>query len=223
MKFLISISLLLSFASSSWAAKVTVGYFTKESASVFETRIKPFFKQYASCSDCEILNLTPYTESGAYDPEGLIKKINEVPDSVQFLFFDWNERSGEKNKTIADELSKKVGEGRLMVASAGVPMNNEGTCPLDRTLMGQVTNSIIIGELTERDRLLPMCFYGPEMLSAIRPPRDYMGQGLAPLYFVSRLANHWGKRKPQDWMSYLKARKNKSKRIWPELEEFFPR
>ncbi|MBX2986911.1 MAG: hypothetical protein KF802_03350 [Bdellovibrionaceae bacterium] len=205
------------------AAPAVVGYFSKEPAAVFDTKVKPFFATQSKCPGCEIRNLTPYNSKGEYNPDKLVDAIEAVPQDVSFLFFDWNERSGPKNKEVLDALNQKISEGRLLIASAGVPPTNEGTCPLNRTLMGQANDAIIIGELVERDLLLAQCYYGPEMLSAIRPPKELMGQGMAPLYFVSRLAGSWNKRKPQDWSSYLKARKNKSKRLWPELEEFFPR
>lgn len=205
-------------------APVIVGYFSKEPATFFDTKVKVFFQEQAKgCAKCEIRNLTPYDDKGVYDPEKLVATLQALPAEVSFIFIDWNERSSDKNKNVVEVLNQKQSEGHLLIAAAGVPPTNEGTCPLNRTLMGQVNDGLIIGELAERDRLLAQCYYGPEMLSAIRPPRDYMGQGLAPLYFVSRLASHWNKRKPQDWPSYLKARKAKSKKIWTELEDFFPR
>jgi hypothetical protein len=224
LRIFILISAGLFSMTSAAATKVVVGYFSKEPTAIFDTKIKPFFQQQSQgCSNCEIRNLTPYNSKGEYDPERLIEAITAVGDDVSFLFFDWNERSSDKNKAVADLLSEKVSEGRLVIAAAGVPPTNEGTCPLNRTLMGQVADALIIGELAERDRLLAQCFYGPEMLSAIRPPRDLIGQGYSPLYFTSRMAAQWGKRKPGEWLSHLKSRKQKSKRLWPELEEFFPR
>lgn len=204
-------------------ATIKIGYFSKEAAPAFEKRVQPQFKEFARGCDCELVNLTPYDDKGQFKAEALADKISGLPSDVAFVFFDFNERYSDKNTPIVEELGKKVNDGRLIVATAGVPMSNEGTCPLDRTLMGRVPNSLIIGELTERERLLPQCFYGPEMLSAIRPPKDLMGQGYAPLLFATRLASQWNKRKPQDWLAYLKAKKNKSKKIWPDLEDFFPR
>lgn len=204
------------------SAKVVVGLFTKEPPAVFETKIKPLFSQHGG-SCCEIRNLTPYKPNGEVDQAAWGRAVEGVPSDVTFLFFDWNERSSDKNRELSEALNRQIASGRILVAAAGVPPNDEGTCPLNRTLMGQVLNSVIIGELAERDRLLAQCFYGPEMLSAIRPPRDLMGQGHAPLIFSARLASNWSKRKSTEWIPHLKNRKNKSKRIWPELEEFFPR
>lgn len=204
-------------------AKVVVGLFTKEPPAIFESKIRPLFEQHGGSGCCEIRNLTPYKSGGEVDTAAWTQAVDAVPSDVTFLFFDWNERSSEKNRELSEALNRQIASGRILVAAAGVPPNDEGTCPLNRTLMGQVLNSIIIGELAERDRLLAQCFYGPEMLSAIRPPRDLMGQGHAPLLFSARLASHWNRRKATEWIPHLKNRKNKSKRIWPELEEFFPR
>lgn len=220
--FSVFLAILLTSISLPAQAKTVVGLFTKESPAVFETRIKPLFQQHGG-GCCEIRNLTPYDSKGEPDIGALPQAVNQVSGDVSFLFFDWNERSTDRNRELLEALNRQVSQGRVLVAAAGVPPNDEGTCPLNRTLMGQVLNSVIIGELAERDRLLAQCFYGPEMLSAIRPPRDLLGQGHAPLIFSARLASHWSRRKPADWVPYLKNKKNKSKRIWPELEEFFPR
>lgn len=217
------LSIVLSF---SWAAppKAIVGYFSKEPITTFESKVRPLFEKFTDrCSGCEIRNLTPYSEKGDFDESKLSATISSLPEDVSFIFFDFNERSSDKNQGLIEALSKKAIAGKLVIASAGVPPNKDGVCPLNKTMMGQVTDSLIIGELTERDRLLPQCFYGPEMLSAIRPPREIMGQGFAPLLFASRLASQWSRRSSQDWKSYLKARKSKTKKLWVDLEDFFPR
>lgn len=206
------------------ASAVVVGVLTRESKSNFDTKIKPIFDQeVAGCKSCELKNLTPYNDKGEYDSSRLIQTIQNIGDDVNVVFIDWNEKYSDKNKNISEALSKLVNNGRVVIASAGVPQENEATCPLRRTLMGQVNESLIVGELTERERLLPQCYYGPEMLSAFKPPKSLLGQGYAPLIFVGRLAENWNKRKSKDWVGFLQGRKQKSKRLWPEMEEFFPR
>lgn len=221
-----TILLLSMFSSSSVlaaTAKVVVGHFTKQPAAAFESTIKPLFEEFSKgCASCEIRNLTPYDAKGEYDPGKLNESIKGVPEDVSFVFFDWNERSSERNKAVADALNAKSAAGTVIVAAAGVPPNNEGSCPLDHTLMGQVDKALIIGEMQERERLLPLCYFGPEMLTAITPPRAYLGQGHAPLLFAAKLASNWERRSARDWPSYLKARKGKNKKLWTELGDFFP-
>lgn len=216
----------LSLSVSAFAApaKVVVGYFSKDPDAVFQEKTKPMFSRFAEgCSDCELRNLTPYNEKGEYDPAKLVSAVTALTDDVSFLFFNWNERAGDKNKDLVDALSAATAKGRLVIASAGVPPTNEGSCPLNKTLMGQVNDSLIIGELTEKERLLPQCYFGPEMLSAIKPPRDLIGQGWAPLQFAARLATQWNKRSASDWATFLRGRKTKTKKLWVEIEDFFPR
>lgn len=205
------------------SSRTLVGYFSKESVDNFEKKVKPFFTQYSSCKDCEIVNLTPYNEKGEFDELKLQEKIASLPEDLDFVFFAWNEKSTDKNADLVKNLNLLVQNGKLVVAPAGVPLANDSSCPLNRTLMGQVQDSIIVGELTERDRLLPQCFYGPEMLTAVRPPKDLLGQGYAPLLFVSKFAGSWSKRKSTEWVAYFHQKKAKSRRLWPELEDFFPR
>ncbi len=223
-KWFASLVILFSSQFSVAAGKVVVGYFTKESAATFESKIKPMFARFAeSCPNCELRNLTPYNDKGEYQPD----KVGDVvaaTNDVAFFMFDWNERASDQNKPLSDLLSKQVAQNHLVLAAAGVPPNKEeGSCPLAKTMMGQVTDAIIVGELTDGDRLLSQCYYGPEMLTAVRPPHDLNGQGFAALNFAAHWAHRWEHHKPQEWLTFLRARKAKSKRIWPELEEFFPR
>lgn len=227
MKRLIFFSAVVFFASFAQAGpepvKVVIGYFSKETNAVFQAKTAPLFARFAENCVCELRNLTPYGEKGEYDPSQLPQALANLPENVSFLFFDWNERAADKNKDLARTLSGIVEKGRLLIAAAGIATTNEGSCPLNKTLMGQVTDSLIIGELTEKERLLPQCYYGPEMLSAIKPPKDLIGQGDAPLLFAARLACQWHRRKPQDWPEYLRSRKAKTKKLWAELDDFFPR
>lgn len=205
------------------AKSVVVGVLTRESHATFEEKLKPLFQKVSDrCKSCQIRNLTPYDSKGNYDSSRLIEVIENVEDDISFLYFDWNEKFSEKSKALVQALSRQASKGRLIVASAGVPMENEAACPLSRTMMGQVTDTLIVGELTERDRLLPMCYYGPEMLSAFRPPKHLLNQGYVSLIFAAKLAENWNRRKPSEWVSHLRARKQKSKRLWPDMNDFLP-
>lgn len=206
------------------APKVVIGVFTRESEAAFREKTMPVFVRFAAGGNVELRNLTPYDEKGEYKADQLVSAVKGVPDDVQLLFFDWNERYSEKrHDELIAAMAEQTRKSRPIVAAAGVPSNNEGSCPLTKTLMGRVPESLIIGELAERDRLLPQCYFGPEMLSAIRPPKDLMGQGYAPLLFVTRWGSQWSKRSAQEWLDHLRGRKARSKKLWTALEDFFPR
>ena len=96
--------------------------------------------------------------------------------------------------------------------------------PLSRTVNGQVPDIVIIGELTEKERLLARSYFGPEMLTALKPPKDYVGQGYSSLFFVSKLATSWNRKSASaDWLSSFKSTKSRSRKIWPDLGDFFGR
>lgn len=218
--FMASISLLYSTLA---FGGLQVGYFQKENKDRFTQKIKPVFDASKTCKDCELVDLTPYKEDGTYDEKGMQEQLEKVSDQYPLLFFDWNEKKNDKNRVLSDLMNKKVAQGSVMLFSAGTPTASEPTVALNQTVAGQVAEAIIIGEMLERERLLPHLFYGPEMLTAIKPPREYLGQGLGPVFFASRWASAWGKKKPQEWVSYLKIKKAKNKRMWMDLEDFFPR
>ena len=203
--------------------KIMVAYFGKVTDQEFNEKIKLVFQESSNCKSCEIVNWTPYDSSQKYDESKILEKVQALDGKAQIVFFDWNDRTNSKTDLLIPELQKLKNRGQILVASAGVPNTVDKSCPLYQTLFGKIDDTIIVGELIQNDILWPKCFFGPEMLTAVRPPRDQTGKGIGPLIFVARFAGHFHKRKPEDWPSYLKGKKAKSKRIWPEIEEFFPR
>jgi hypothetical protein len=212
----------------SWAkaaiqsGKTTVIFIGNQSTVEFESKVEPFFRnQLKTCKSCVIVNMTPYDENGNFDIKQLAKKIEDLPAESSFVFFGFNTKVTEQTKKVIEALNKRAGDGLVVVGTAGVPEVAEPSGPLSRTMLGQVQGALIIGELGQKDRLVPTGFYGPEMLTAVRPPKDKMGQGIAPLIFAAALAENWSKRPPHEWVEFLKAKKMKTRRIWLELGEVF--
>jgi hypothetical protein len=114
-----------------------------------------------------------------------------------------------------------VNAGFVVIATTGAAGADQSTLPLNRTVVGQIPGIIIIGELVERDNLLAKSFFGPEMLTAVRPPKDFMGQGHGPLFFASRLASNWNKKGQNEWPSHFKTTRERSRKLWPSIEDFF--
>lgn len=204
------------------SAKIKVGYFGQVPAAEFDSKIKPVFEANSRrCKNCELINLTPYSATGEVEQKLITEKIESLPSEISFVFFDFNTRATEQNKKWIEALNKKSAEGLLVVGTAGVPIAPESSGPLSRTVLGQVHGSFIVGELTDRDRLTPSGFYGPEMLTALRGPKDLLGQGYVPLIFAATLAENWNKRSPQEWSEHFKQKKIKSRKIWLSLNDLF--
>ncbi|WP_295900015.1 hypothetical protein [uncultured Bdellovibrio sp.] len=220
--------LILASCGATWAqaalppTKTTVIYFGQQKAEDFELKVKPVFEEKVRpCKSCEIVNFTPYTKEGAVDLEALHERVESLPVGTSFVFFDFNMKVNEANKDLIETLNKKADSGLMIVGTAGIPKTSEASGPLSRTVLGQIHGAIIIGELGERDRLMPTGFYGPEMLTALRPPKDMLGQGYSPLIFAAALAENWQKRSSSEWVEYLKNKKMKSRKIWLELGDMF--
>lgn len=227
-KFFAATFLLLIACGPTWAqaalpsGKTTVIYFGQQKAEEFELKVKPLFSERVrSCKTCEIVNFTPYTKEGEVDLPSLQERIESLPANASFVFFDFNMKVGDSNKPLIELLNKKADSGLVVVGTAGAPKSSETSGPLSRTLLGQIHGALIIGELTERDRLMPTGFYGPEMLTALRPPKEMLGQGYGPLIFAAALAENWQKRNGPEWVEYLRNKKSKNRKIWLELGDMF--
>lgn len=197
------------------ANKVVIGYFSQESQEDFEKKVKPAFEQFkGSCKNCEITNLTPYDEKGNYAEKLLVEAFKNSPEEVSIFFFSWNKRATDQNKELVPLLGEQSAKGRLVVAPTGHAAEGEAGLALSRTVMGQVKDVVIIGEITGNERMLPQSYFGPEMMTAIRAPKDFLGQGGGPLYFASRLAGVWSKRTATDWIQHFRTKKERSRKIW---------
>jgi hypothetical protein len=206
-------------------AMISVGIVSGESRVDFESKVLPFFKsQWSNCSSCEVRNLSVYDEQGNWSAKTLVKELEASLSSVTFLLFNVNWRFKiDEDKALVEWLKKATANGVIIVGSAGYPKEGESSAPLARTLLGQVPEVIIIGEINERERLLGSSYFGPEMLTAIKPPRDYVGKGLGPSFFAAKLAQNYSRKVPHDWIAQFRNQKMKSRRIWPQVEEFFSR
>lgn len=204
------------------SGKTTVVYFGTLKAQDFNDKVKPVFEENARpCKSCELVNLTPYSKDGSVDMAALQEKLDALPSDTSFVYFDFNTRVTEENKELVSLLSRKINSGLVVVGTAGAPNGSESSGPLSRTILGQAHGALIIGELAERDRLTPSAFYGPEMLTALRPPRGQVGQGYSPLIFAANLAGKWNKRNSQEWMEHFRTKKMKSRKIWLDLNDLF--
>ena len=201
---------------------VVVAYFSPEAKAQFESKIKPqFTKQTSLCGTCQIIDLTPFNEKGEFAADKMESVLKQLPENVKILFFDFNLKKGSLSEEAMAILNQDAAHGPLVVAFAGLPKGGEASRPLNKTVFGQVQEALIIGELEDRDRLSPQGFFGPEMYMAIRAPKELQGQGLGPLLFTSKLAANFSRRSAADWVAFLKAKKQKNRKIWLELGDLF--
>lgn len=221
MKAISAILLILSFKTYADSAKV-LRVFDLRSKELFETQVaKAIHSELDRCKECSFVNLTTYDDKGAAvlpaDPIGW-GAPEALSKDTAVLLINWNSRMKPELGPWVKYLNAISQAGTLVVFAAGQPGANEATQPLVNTLATQV-KSYIIGELGERDRLWNKSFYGPEMLTAIRPPKDMIGTEVAPVIFASRWVRSIGKH--SDWPAYLKSKKEASHKIWLELNDCF--
>jgi hypothetical protein len=201
---------------------ILVAYFSPNAKTQFDSKIKPqFAKQTSLCGTCQIVDLTPFDEKGEFAPEKMESVLKQLPENVKILFFDFNLKRGSLSDAAMALLNQDAAKGPLVIAFAGLPKSNEASRPLNKTVFGQVQDALIIGELEDRDRLSPQGFFGPEMYTAIRAPKELQGQELGPLLFTSKLAANYSRRPASDWVAYFKAKKTKNRKIWLELGDLF--
>ncbi|PWU15206.1 MAG: hypothetical protein C5B49_12185 [Bdellovibrio sp.] len=193
------------------------------SAKDYEEKIAPLFKtQLEVCSKCQVTNSTPYKE-GVFDSSRLPSQIDGLPRQGSILVLLWNQKYVKDNDPWVASVRKAIQEGLIVVASAGRPQSAQPTLTLSRTLWGQIPDVILIGELEETERLGPGTFFGPEMLTALKPLPTSEIPDLGALQFSIRLLGRVKSHPTNHWVSYLRERKAKLRKFWPALGDFFDR
>ena len=222
--FFILFNLTLSRAENTAPLKVILGVVADVPQDQFETKFQNFFKeQWSGCSSCELKNLTPYDAKGLLDRAALPRSIDSAQGQIQILFVSWNEAFAPEAELLLASLKKLTATGVLLIGPAGEPQANKPSQALSRTLIGEVPDALIIGDLNEREGLLSRSFYGPEMLTALRTSKDLPNAPSAAAAFSARLTRDWGKKTNEQWVSHFRTKKSVSRRIWPGLDEFFVR
>ncbi len=193
--------------------------------SEFESKILPTIKSNLSnCRHCEVVNLTPYDGKGQFYPSDLSAKVDSAPRKDAVLVFLWNRkfRKGE-DEGLVEKVKVLVKNGVVVVAAAGRPGTNEATLMISRTLWGQIPEVLIVGDLEDRERLAAGTFFGPELITALRPIVGFEGNDRGALPFGIRIANQFKSRPPLQWQASLREKKSKFRQFWPTLVDFFGR
>ncbi|MFN7262941.1 MAG: hypothetical protein ACK5UJ_03975 [Pseudobdellovibrionaceae bacterium] len=189
----------------------------------FDEKIKPLLQaELGSCDSCEIVNITPYDEAGQLVEAGIAPALEKVGTDTQIVWLSWNRRESDSTIPITTAIQSLLLRKIAVIGSAGRALSGAPAVPLSRTVLGKIPDVVIIGELTENERLLTDSYFGPEMLTAVKPPKEHVGAGIAPLFFVTKWAKVWPKRtEKQEWLAHFKSTKTKSRKLWPDLNDFF--
>lgn len=190
----------------------------------FEEKRMAFLKeQMKSCGNCEIRNITPYGPNGVPKKEEFGAVLEKASEEASFIFLPWNEKNQTDWAPFVESMKKVTTQGTVILAFAGRPPSGNPPALLNRTVMGQVPGVFIVGELTEQERLPEGTFFGPELLTAVKPPKDLTGKDKASDLFATKLLQQWNKKSSTEWASFLKTKKVSSRKIWPGMDDFFPR
>lgn len=202
---------------------IKVAYLGLEKAADFEQKIKSVFQRFLrKCDRCVLENYTPYAKNGQVDRERFEKVVKNLPEQVVMIFVNFNEVLTSENEGFRKALLQKAQEGKLLVGAAGFPQDGSPSAPLKNTLVGSIEKVAIVGDMGLRDRLFPSSsFYGPELLLAVRPPKEFLEQGVGPIIFSARWASELQKTVQNDWYNYFQQIKVGSRKLWMDVNDFF--
>ena len=181
--------------------------------------------EWSVCTGCKLINMTPYDAKGLavipQNPELAFGPLEtwDLSQSPTVFLVNWNSLMKPEYAAWAQYLENLKKSAVPIVFAAGQPAAGETSAPLSKTLAGSVSGLFIIGELGESDRLWGASYYGPEILTALRPPKDFIGRDTVPAQFAAALTKNLNKKK--DWLQILRDKKAKTRKIWLELRDCF--
>ncbi len=216
-----SLYLLFFWSSLAHSSEVSIAVISGGSKSHYEVQTQPYLDQQIKvCGHCTLTNLTPYDSQGNFVKDLVAQQIIEAGQKHQILFLNWNDGVTPENKPIVEALSAQ--DKLIIVGFGGVAEGNNITLPLNRTVLGQAGTVILIGEMTKRQILAPGSHFGPEFLTAIKASDQARGNaGLSVFPFVVQLGKQFKQREPSSWREHFTKTKVSSRKLWPEIFDFF--
>ncbi len=212
----------MSIMGTSVALSATLKVLDPASKAEFESkRLISMQEALKSCSACTIENITPYDPAGNFDPSKISETLLKQTLDGSLLVINWNRGATKNDRPLLDHLAKKISDGHVVVAAAGRPGPGESILPLGKTLWGQLSNVILVGELQEKEKLVAGTFFGPEMLTALGPRDLSMGEGAGALSFGVKMLPVIDQKKSAEWVPFLKEKRAKNRKLWPSLRDFF--
>ncbi len=194
-------------------------YFTHKDQDEVE-ELKPLLRPLSSkCAKCEISIISIVYRDSAIDLKDLQKKVSDIPNDTKIVVFDFNLKDTADTQFWAQQLRKIQEKGILIISSTGRALEAEIPMFLNKTVLGQNQKIILIGELSEKERMWPLSHFGPEILTALRLPDQYSGQDLAGLFVALRILPKIQQKTMDEWVTQLSEKKFKTKKIWLDLDE----
>lgn len=194
-------------------------YFThKDQDEIEELRglINPLVK---SCSKCDVTLVSISYKGNRIDLKDLQKKMSDIAENTKMVVFDFNLKDSAETKFWSEQIQALQKKGILIVSATGRAQESEIPMFLNKTILGQNSKVILIGELSERERMWPLSHFGPEILTALRLPDQLSGQDLAGFYVAMRILPRVQQKSMEDWVTQLSDKKFKTKKIWLDIDE----
>jgi hypothetical protein len=141
--------------------------------------------------------------------------------SSQILYLGWNDLNGAQHESLKKQIAVLLEKGVLVVGRTGSAAADQPVYALARTVLAQIADLVIVGDMMERERLHPRSYFGPEMLTAIQAPKSEERKDIGALLFVSKLAEEFHKKDSSQWLAHFKSVKVKTRKLWPSLNDLF--
>ncbi len=159
-----------------------------------------------------------YEANGDLTEATALKALDDAK-SADVIHLSWNLPDEPAFSKIKKRLQQLAGK-KILIAAAGAPSGRELSAPLSKTVMGQVPDAFVIGELTKKARPAINSYYGEPLFTALQAPEGHLGSSFSSVLFTVSLVNAVEKDPTKkNWKKHLRARKSSSLKAFPDLKD----
>ena len=112
------------------------------------------------CTSCEVKNFPIYEKNGDLKKSKFLSQIESASKACRLLHLSWNTEFTVEYQEVVNALQSAIQQGHLIVAAAGAPSEGKIAAPIQQSVLGQVKDIILVGELDSKNKLVINSFFG---------------------------------------------------------------
>jgi hypothetical protein len=181
---------------------------------------KLFRKELKPCPDCRFEPRSIYEADGRLNEKTFLRELDRAAGRCDLVHLSWNLPAEEKFSKVIEKLNS-LARQKIVIAASG-ESETGAPVPLSKTVMGQVKEAFLIGELDSQKKLPRAAYYGPELLSAWPAPQGFPGSSFSSVLLTTAWAKAMAKHPeitPTEWKSRVRAAKARSVHSFPTVVE----
>jgi len=186
-------------------------------------QVLQLIKKYSKgCQKIQIDLFPIYDRQGHFLQKEFLEKLKTLDSSYTLIHLSWNLKMTPELQPLLTEMNRLSSRGVVIVAASGEPQQSDQIAfPIEETIMGQVQDAVLVGELDGKNKLPRSANYGSRIVAAFHPSSSLRGSSFTAPMASGKIAAAECHGISKKWANYFLQVKTRSLQSWPSLEEYF--